>query len=204
MPAVQGSIRSGEASARGLGARPESAQAIEDGWLLAKARGGEVEAFEVLVGRHRDRIYRISLRMLGSREDAEDVTQDVVVQMWTGLAAFSGSSSFVTYLHRLVVNRCLNRIRHARTTVTLPDTGDPQHPRSAGVGERVQDRAELASATRALEALSPEVRTVFVLCQLEGMTYRQAAAMCSVSEDVVRGRLARARAGLTAAMREWT
>lgn len=175
----------------------------EDVWLVGKARGGSLEAFEVLVHRHRDRIFRIALRTLGDREDAEDVTQDVVVQLWTGLAAFAGRSSFTTWLHRVVVNRCLNRARARHSADPIPEPGAPEHPRTAGTAERVQARAHLDIAARALSGLPPEQRSIFVLCQLEGVSYREAAVAQGISETVVRGRLARARATLTDAVREW-
>jgi len=180
------------------------ARATEDAWLVGQAQRGRPQAFEVLVHRHRDRIFRIALRITGSREDAEDVTQDVVMQLWTGLAAFSGASSFTTWLHRVVVNRSLNRRRGTRAVDRLPEPGEPAHPETPAAGKRVQDRAHLAAAARAVAALPPEQRTVFVLCQLEGLSYREVAAVHRVSEAVVRGRLARARARLTRETREWT
>ena len=178
--------------------------AAEDAWLIEKARAGDLQAFEVLVHRHRDRIYRVALRTLGSPEDAEDVTQDVVIQLWTGLGAFSGRSSFTTWLHRIVLNRCLNRRRGARRTGPLSESDESRHPDAAVTADQVQCRAQLATATRAIAALAPDLRSAFVLCQLEGMSYRGAASVDGVSEAAIRGRLARARAGLMDAMREWT
>ena len=85
-----------------------------DRWLVGKARVGDVDAYEVLVRRHRVRVYRIALRMLGDPHDAEDVTQDVLIQVWTALANFAGASAFTTWLYRIVVNRCVNQIRRRR------------------------------------------------------------------------------------------
>lgn len=84
-----------------------------DAWLIAKVTSGDVDAYEVLVRRHRDRIYRIALRMLGDPHDAEDVAQDVVIQLWTALAGFAGTSAFTTWLYRVVVNRCITVARPA-------------------------------------------------------------------------------------------
>ena len=174
-----------------------------DAWLVSHARCGDLQAFEVLAGRHQDRIFRVALRMLGDREEAEDVAQDVLLQLWCGLAAFSGSSAFTTWLHRVVVNRCLSRLDRRRSAAQLPEAGEPGHPSTRGTGEQVQDRRELAIAAAAVAALPVEQRSVFVLCQLEGLSYRQAAAVERVSEASVRGRLARARAGVGEAMKEW-
>ena len=67
-----------------------------DRWLVDKVRGGDVDAYEVLIRRHRDRIYRIALRMLGNPHDAEDIAQDVTIQLWTAVSGFLGSASFTT------------------------------------------------------------------------------------------------------------
>jgi DNA-directed RNA polymerase specialized sigma24 family protein len=105
-----------------------------DEWLVRRARGGDVDAYEVLVRRHRRRIFRIALRMLGDRDEAEDVTQDVVIQVWLSLTSFSGASAFTTWLYRIVVNRCLNRVR--RMPVTRPVLDDDP-PAVAGAEETV-------------------------------------------------------------------
>lgn len=179
------------------------ARDAEDGWLVRRARMGDAEAFEVLIARHQDRIFRIALRVLGNRQDAEDVMQDVLIQLWTGLAGFAGASAFTTWLHRVVVNRCLSRARSARRTETIPEPGEPGHPRAPAAAERVQDQAELAVAGAAVAALPEDQRSVFVLCQLEGLSYREVAVIQGLAEATVRGRLARARQRLAHSMEEW-
>jgi RNA polymerase sigma-70 factor (ECF subfamily) len=69
-----------------------------DRWLVGKAREGDLGAYEELIRRHRDRIYRIALRITGDAADADDVTQEVVIQLWTALSGFVGSSAFTTWL----------------------------------------------------------------------------------------------------------
>ena len=91
-----------------------------DEWLVRRARGGDVDAYEVLVRRHRRRIFRIALRMLGDRDEAEDVTQDVVIQVWLSLSSFSGASAFTTWLYR-----------HRGQPVPEPRPPDARHPAGA-------------------------------------------------------------------------
>ena len=172
-----------------------------DRWLVNKARTGDVDAYEVLVRRHRDRIYRIALRMLGDRHDAEDIAQDVMIQVWTALAGFTGSSAFSTWLYRIVVNRCLNQIRRRRWTRPVLE-GDPQPV--AGAEDMVIARQRAGAAMEAIAALPPDQRAVIVLHQLEGLTYREVAAVVNISEDAVRGRLHRARLSLLASLRSWS
>jgi RNA polymerase sigma-70 factor (ECF subfamily) len=172
-----------------------------DRWLVEKAHAGDVDAYEVLVRRHRDRIYRIALRMLGDPHDAEDVAQDVVIQLWTALSGFVGASTFTTWLYRIVVNRCLNHIRQRRVTRPVLDS-DP--PPAAGAEETALARQRAAATMRAIAALAPELRVVFVLVQMEGLSYREVAAITKLSEGAVRGRLHRARVQLLDELRSWS
>lgn len=172
-----------------------------DRWLVDKARAGDVDAYEVLVRRHRGRIYRIALRMLGNPHDAEDIAQDVVIQVWTALAGFTGASSYTTWLYRIVVNRCLNKTRRRRWTRPVLDT-DP--PPMAGAEDTVVARLRAQATMEAIAALPADQRTVIVLHQLEGLSYQEVAAVLNVSEDAVRGRLHRARSSLVTTLRSWS
>lgn len=173
-----------------------------DLWLVGKARGGDLEAFEVLLRRHHGRIYRIALRMLGNHQDAEDVAQEVFIQLWTALAAFAGSSAFTTWLYRIVVNRCLNHQRSRN-----PGVGPLDEERVTPVAAGAEDVAMACERVRAVYAaigeIAPEQRSVLVLCQLEGLSYREAAAVLGISEAAVRSRLSRARRIVLDRMEGW-
>ncbi|GAA4862867.1 RNA polymerase sigma factor [Actinomycetospora straminea] len=172
-----------------------------DRWLVGRARSGDQGAYEELVRRHRDRIYRIALRMLGSPADADDVAQEVVIQLWTALSGFAGSSAFTTWLYRVVVNRCLN---HRRGQRPHDELADADHPRVAGPESRVLAGEELQAGLAAISRLPEDQRVSLVLVQLEGLSYRDAANVTKTSEATVRGRLARARATLMSEMKDWT
>ncbi|MFC5061917.1 RNA polymerase sigma factor [Actinomycetospora atypica] len=188
-------------------ASPHAWDAEADEWLVGQAVAGSRfsgQAFEVLLRRHQDRIYRIALRMTGSTADAEDVAQDVAVQLWRMLATFTGSSTFSTWLYRIVVNRCLTHLRAqqvaGRRTEPLLES---DHPRVVGPEKRVLDGARVDAAAAALGGLPPEQRAALVLCQIEGLSYRDAAAATGVTEAAIRSRLERGRRNFTAAMQEW-
>jgi RNA polymerase sigma-70 factor, ECF subfamily len=171
-----------------------------DRWLVDKVRAGDLGAYEMLIRRHRDRIYRIALRMLGNPADADDVAQEVVIQLWTAMTGFAGTSSFTTWLYRVVVNRCLNHHRGQRPTRELLDA---DHPREVDPERRVLAGEQLHAGLAAIAALPEEQRVPLVLVQLEGLSYREAATVTKVSEATVRGRLARARATLMTEMKDW-
>lgn len=172
-----------------------------DRWLVRRANEGDRSAYEELVRRHRDRIYRLALRLLGNAADADDVAQEVVIQLWTALSGFGGTSAFTTWLYRVVVNRCLN---HRRAQRPHRDLDEADHPRVAGAERQVLAGEELRAGMAAVSALPDEQRVPLVLVQLEGLSYRQAAAITKTTEATVRGRLARARATLMAEMKDWT
>jgi RNA polymerase sigma-70 factor (ECF subfamily) len=174
-----------------------------DRWLVRKAREGEVGAYEELIRRHRDRIYRIALRITGDSSDADDVTQEVVIQLWTTLSGFAGTSAFTTWLYRVVVNRSLDHQRRSRRTA--PDEpGEDDLAVVAGPERSVVAGAELRAGLEAISRLPETQRVPFVLCQIEGLSYAQAAAVAKCSEATLRGRLARARTTLLAEMRSWS
>lgn len=188
------------------GGWPPGLDGEADRWLIGKVRAGDRGAYEELVRRHRDRIYRIALRMLGNAADADDVAQEVVIQLWTALAGFTGSgftggAAFTTWLYRVVVNRCLNHRRGQRfhQEISVAD-----HPPAASPEQRVLAGEELRAGLRAISALPEDQRVPLVLIQLEGLSYREAATVTKTTEATVRGRLARARATLMSEMKDWT
>jgi RNA polymerase sigma-70 factor, ECF subfamily len=196
-------VTSHGAAAPDDGTTPGDRAARIDRWLVGKARAGERGAYEELIRRHRDRIYRIALRITGDAADADDVTQEVVIQLWTTLSGFVGTSAFTTWLYRVVVNRSLDHQRRARrlsgeepTDVDLPPVAAPERAVLAG--------EELRAGLEAIARLPESQRVPFVLCQIEGLSYAEAAAVTKVSEATLRGRLARARTTVLADMRSWS
>ncbi|GAB3547097.1 RNA polymerase sigma-70 factor (ECF subfamily) [Actinopolyspora lacussalsi] len=173
-----------------------------DAWLAGKARGGDLDAFEVLIGRHRGRIYRIALRMLGNYHDAEDVAQEVIIQLWTALTSFAGASAFTTWLYRIVVNRCWNAQRRQLRTSPLDERNVP--PAAAGPEDTAVARQHVHAVFEVMAALPVEQRGVLVLYQLEGLSYRETAAVLGITEAAVRSRLLRARRMLVNQLKGWT
>lgn len=183
---------------------PEGAGGLDtqaDQWLVGKASSGDPQALEVLIRRHRDRIYRIALRMLGSREDAEDVTQEVVIQVWTAIAGFSGVSAFTTWLYRIVVNRCISHQRRQRPTRPLSEGDDPSTP---GPENAVLARRRVEATADALARLPGPLRSSLVLHEMEGLSYQEVASILRLSEATVRGRIYRARRQLVEDLQDWS
>lgn len=174
---------------------------LDDATLVRRAQLGYLDAFELLVRRHRDQVYRVALRMLGSREDAEDAAQEAFVDAFQHLDRFRGDSAVSTWLYRITINRCLQHRRSRRPTVPLPD----EHQLAGG--PRPDELAETAGRREALlEAIARlpmDQRAALVLHQFERLSYEDAADVLEVSVSTVRGRIARARQQLLHQLRGW-
>lgn len=171
--------------------------------LVARARADDPAAFEELVRRHRDRIYRVALRVCRHPADAEDVTQEAIVRAWRALGTFRGDAAFTTWLYRIVTNLALNRVTRRREHAT------ERVPEPAGPGEaldparRAEDRERLDAALAALDTLTAEQRACYVLRELEGLSYDELAEVLDISVASVKGRLYRARQDLVAALERY-
>ena len=179
-----------------------------DEYLVQHAQAGHLDAFEELVVRHRDRVYRLALRLLGSDADAEDVAQDSLVQAWQSLPGFRGEAAFSSWLYRIVVNKSRDAQRRSRAAPAPVDPQDaavqsqfPTEPDSADVVEA--DRRTVA-LREAIAGLPFELRAPLVLCEFERCSYAQAADVLNLTESTLRGRLARARRELVQQMRGWS
>lgn len=173
---------------------------LEDAYLVGRAREGYLDAFELLVRRHRDRVFGVALRLLGDPQDAEDAAQEAFIDAWAALPRFRQDSSFVTWLHRIVVNRCLQHQRRRRSRATPPG---PEMAGVVGPEQVVEGRAQAAALRKAIAALPAEQRLPLVLVEFGAFTYEETASILSVSPATVRGRLYRARRELVEAMRQW-
>lgn len=162
--------------------------------LVGAARAGDVEAFEVLVRRYELPMYRVALRMLGSRADAEDATQEAFVLAWQKLAGFRGESAFSTWLYRILTNRCLNVRGSDRRSEPLVermlDAGD------GGPVEVLERRERWHAVSEAVLALPGEQRVALVLREFEGLSYAEIAQVLGITVAAVKGRVHRARRGV--------
>ncbi|MER7670941.1 RNA polymerase sigma factor SigM [Kitasatospora sp. NPDC096128] len=175
--------------------------ADDDATLLARHVAGDREAFGLLVNRHRDRLWAVALRTLGDREEAADALQDALVSAFRAAAGFQGRSAVTTWLHRIVVNACLDRARRSATRRTTPLDEDPQRldglVGSAEPADSPVVRAEVhRELTAALAELPPEQRAALVLVDMQGYPVAEAAELLGVPVGTVKSRCARGRARL--------
>ena len=166
----------------------------DDRALLAAHVAGDPDAFGRLVARHRDRLWAVALRTLGDREEAADALQDALLSAYRAAATYRGDARVTTWLHRIVVNACLDRVRRrgARPTVPLSEREDDRaDPRDA-----VADRLTVLEVEQALAALPYEQRAAIVLVDVHGMPVDDVAAVLGVPSGTVKSRCSRGRARL--------
>jgi RNA polymerase sigma-70 factor (ECF subfamily) len=140
-------------------------------------------------------MWAVALRTTRDREEAADGLQDALISAYRAAGSFRGESAVTTWLHRIVVNACLDRMRRrqARATVALPEQG-PNEP--ADARDRVAERDTRMAVEAALSQLPVEQRAAIVLVDVEGYSVADTAAMLGVAEGTVKSRCARGRARL--------
>jgi RNA polymerase sigma-70 factor (ECF subfamily) len=177
----------------------EAREERDDATLLAAHVAGDRDAFGELFRRHRHRLWSVAIRVLGDREEAADAVQDAMVSAYRAAASFRGEAAVSTWLHRVVVNACLDRARKLNAHPVVPLTAEV----ASGL-DRPDTRAddqlaagELRSALRAaLATLPPDHRIALVLVDMEGYPVDEVARMLGIPSGTVKSRCARARARL--------
>lgn len=165
--------------------------------LLAAHVAGDPEAFTTLVSRHRDRLWAVALRTIGEPEEAADALQDALISAYRRADSYRGDAAVTTWLHRIVVNACLDRMRRraVRPWVPLPD-GEPDSTAFADPVDSIDRREVALEVERALATLPAEQRAAIVLVDMEGWPVDEVARMLDCPPGTVKSRCFRARAKL--------
>ncbi|PPS85124.1 RNA polymerase sigma factor SigM [Streptomyces sp. MH60] len=173
---------------------------ISDQALLARHVEGDPDAFGELVRRHRDRLWAVALRTLGDREEAADAVQDALVSAYRAAHTFRGQAAVTTWLHRITVNACLDRVRKAASRKTAPvdDTERLEqllepHESASAPAERNDLHRQLLEA---LDTLPVDQRAALVLVDMQGYPVAEAARVLDVPAGTIKSRCARGRARL--------
>jgi RNA polymerase sigma-70 factor (ECF subfamily) len=168
---------------------------LSDYELAQASAHGDMQAFETIYKRHHRRVYSLCLRMVANATEAEDLTQEVFIQLFRKIGSFRGESAFTTWLHRLTVNHVLMHFRkrgvRLEKTTEEGEIGEIQDFLQAGAERpRFVDRIAL---DKAISELPPGYRTVFVLHDVEGFEHEEVANMLGVSVGTSKSQLHKAR-----------
>lgn len=158
---------------------------------IARAASGDRSAQAALVHRHMPRAYALARRMLRDDAEAEDVTQEAFLRAWKAMPDWQPRARFSTWLHRVVLNLCYDRLRKHRETLMAepPERVDPA-PKPDEAVEQTQRMAHLSAA---IDALPERQRAALSLCALDGRSNIEAAEIMEVSVEALESLLARAR-----------
>ena len=175
-----------------------AASGLSDDEAIARVRAGDVDAFESIMRRHNQRLYRAARAILRDGPEAEDVVQEAYVRAYTQLHQFEGRAPFSTWLTRIAIHEAIARARRRGRFDPLGDT-EPDEDRMPSLRPTadVEDQAaarELGHALEtAIDGLPDAFRTVFVLRKIEELSTAETATLLDLREETVRTRLHRAR-----------
>ncbi len=179
-----------------------------DAELVERWQSGDEAAFEALVQRHQRRVFGLVLRMLGSREEAEEVAQEAFLSLHRHGHRFRREARFSTFVYRVAANAALNRRRSLgrkraredalarRQEAGLDLPSSPRDPEDAASGSQLQARVQ-----KALLELPPDLRAAVVLYDIEGQSYGDIAHTLRIPEGTVKSRIHRARNALRELLR---
>lgn len=179
-----------------------------DRQIVAAAQRGDRRAFEALVVKYQDRIFRMIQRMVSGAENVEDLAQEVFVRAYRSLKDFKGDSSFYTWLYKIALNLCRN---HYRTRGRRPEMeelvegdGAPGYEGGGLTPEELALRREFWERMgAALDELPSEQREAVVFCDLEGLRYEEMADIVGVPIGTIRSRIYRGRRALQERLAEF-
>jgi RNA polymerase sigma-70 factor (ECF subfamily) len=188
-----------------------STVSLRERLLLRRLRERDERAFRELVEAYQDRVFNLLFRMIGTREEAEDLAQEVFVTVFKSIDQFRGESKLSTWLYRVAANHCKNRIkylarRHDRTTTALDEVaeraaiaqgGAPVASGHIEAPDRALEGAELERCVQlAIAELDEDHRLVVVLRDIEELAYEEICEITGLPEGTVKSRLHRARLAL--------
>lgn len=192
---------------------PETTEPTDEA-LVERVRAGDRAAFRALVERHERRILRVAVARLRNEQEALDVCQEAFLKVYRGIGQFQGQSSFYTWLYRIVLNLCIDRLRRSGRAVAVDfddavaHDGDAEEPGALPRHFRPPDAAFQSQEfwheyTRALEGLSEKHREVFQLYNDDGLSYKEIAEHLDINIGTVMSRLHHARQNLQGALRRY-
>jgi RNA polymerase sigma-70 factor, ECF subfamily len=183
------------------GSYAQKMDGAEEQLLLERIRSGDQSGFEVLVRQHADKVTGLAWRLLGHREEAEDLAQEAFLRLYRALPKFRGDSRISTWLYRTVTRLAIDQMRREKLKRRLfltrhhEDDIDPIDLASDlrdNPARSLHDKQSMLRLRKALSLLSPRQRAIFTLRHYEGLPLREIAAMLDLQEGTVKSHLHRA------------
>jgi RNA polymerase sigma-70 factor (ECF subfamily) len=191
--------------------KKESGLSLDESVLIQRCLSGDETAFDQIVCRYQDMVFNMALRLLGKREEALDLSQEVFFQVYRKLGSFRQDASLRTWIYRIVINRAKNsqrwwRRRESEMTAVAVEDAERENPWVLSTALKTSDedapdevlqRKELGEILhRAIQALPFEQRTILLLKEIDGLSYEEISKTLNLALGTVKSRLARARKAL--------
>ncbi|MCD6318029.1 sigma-70 family RNA polymerase sigma factor [Candidatus Aerophobetes bacterium] len=178
---------------------------ISDEVLILKFKRGDKSSFRRLVEKYQSKVYSIVLAMIGDKNDADDLSQEIFIKVYKGLTQFNGRAKFFTWLYRITINTCINaqntRKRKPETILMSYPVGEKENPLSTQLSQdtvrspmEILENKELGMKIKlAIDSLSDGLREVFILREVEDLSYKELSKILQCPEGTIKSRLFRAR-----------
>ena len=175
---------------------------LDEAGLVQACLAGRSGAFDLIVERHRRPVYQLCYRFVGNHEDASDLSQEVFLRAYRGLDAFRGGSSLGTWLYRIGVNLCLNRVSRKTSPTETLDARQHVDTRSESASDRVLREERGVQVRRAIAALPPKQRATLVLRMYHELSHEEIAGVLGSSVGAVKANFFHALGNLKKQLRE--
>ncbi len=181
---------------------------VNDEVLIYSFKTGDYSAFEKIVLKYQDRVYNLCYRFLGDRQEAEDSAQDIFIKVYKALKGFRFKSSFYTWLYRIVINTCKNRVksldyRRSKSRISMDDDEENRDYSISVVYDQndqpdinIEQKERISRIQKAINSLPPDQKMMVVLRDVEGLSYEEIASITNNRLGTVKSKLSRARLGL--------
>jgi len=171
--------------------------------LISKAKQGDMTAFEELILQHEKIVYNVALKMMNYSEDAKDISQEVFIKAYRSIANFDERSTFSTWIYRITVNTCIDEMRKRKGKQNLSLDNEIEDEEGTWKQEIADDsrtpeesliqKEEKNEILMALEMISEDYKTVFILRDIRGLSYEEIAEITGLALGTVKSRISRAR-----------
>lgn len=188
---------------------------IDEVTIISRAQDGDIEAFEWLISEYQGGLYRLCLRMLNDRSEAEDLVQETFISAWRALPDLKVPQAFIPWLYRTATNKCLDLLRTRKRRPEQPhdenDGGQEPVESRTSIGKgaladparEYENQAQMRALSDLLQTVPPGPRACWLLKEVHEFSYRDIAAIVQLPESTVRGRIARAKRFLAEGMEPW-
>jgi len=184
-------------------------QPLDDLDLINRFKGGDTSAFGEIVLKYQDKVYNLCRHLLGNAHDAEDAAQDVFLKAYEALPKFQPEASLYTWLYRIATNTCIDRRKKPIFESLFGDSGEGERlvhdrPSDAPSPEKLYQSKQTGQALQeSLGKLSPKLRAIIMLKEIEELSYDEIADTLEISMGTVKSRIARARKELQKLMKKF-